>query len=407
VKASERVKIESLGNRVGGIARPEDSPAVFVRGALPGEVVTIARTGGGKSFIEAELVSVDEPSPHRETPFCPHYGICGGCSLQHLNYEEELFWKRVWVRKALRGIDAPEPEHTLPSPRTRGYRNRVTFDVVDGILCLHGFRSDPVPIDLCPLMNSGAAEVLKTVRFAGLPPGLRKVSVRAAENTDDTAIELYGFREDTSGIPGSVFAENEGEWICLSGGIMHEKLNGVEFPVHPGSFFQVNTGAAELLVDTVLKMIDGDSRHILDLYGGTGTFGVPLALRGLKVDSVEMNTRTSQACGEAALLNKTPGGSLRTVNMSDRSYLAKALKTGKYFDSVIVDPPRAGMGIRTARQIRHLCPPRIVYVSCNPFSAARDISILLEDGYSIKRVVPVDMFPNTDHVEAVFLIEGR
>lgn len=385
----DTVLIESLGNRVGGIARPAGLPAVFVKGALPGEEVSIKVTGQKKSFIEAEILSVKNFSPHRIKPFCSYYGICGGCSLQHLNYDRELFWKREWVRKALRNLETPDVSSVIPSCETAGYRNRVTFDIVGGKLTLHAFRGDPVPVDFCPLMNANAKNALQQLDKADYSKSVERISVRGSQNTADRGIEFF----------------STGKWSRKNR--ITEKLNGLLFPVPAGGFFQVNTGAAEVLVKRVTQMIPGNIGTVLDLYGGVGTFGIPLALRGFTVDSVEMNMEASKGCTEAGKLNKVPSGMLDPCNQRDRTFLSRVLRRGEKYDVLVTDPPRAGMGIRTTRQIRRLAPDVIVYVSCNPFSAARDIAILAEGGYRITEVVPIDMFPGTDHVETVFLLEGK
>lgn len=379
--------IESLGNRVGGIARPEGFPAVFVRGALPGEHVRIRITAEKKSYNEAEILSLENPSSHRVQPFCPLYGVCGGCSLQHLDYPRELHWKRKWIEKALRDLDFPEVSPVAASPLQERCRNRVTFDVTRGRLTLHAFRGDPVPVDLCPLMNDNSRKALEELNSSDYSRGVSRVSVRGSENTCHRGVEFF----------------NGTKWSGKN--TVREKLNGLLFPVPPGSFFQVNTLAAEILVNTVTGMVPGNGGRVLDLYGGVGTFGVPLALRGFSVESVEMNTQASSGCREAGVLNDVPSGLLESVNLRDRNFLSSALN--ERYDVLITDPPRAGMGIRTSRQIRRLAPDRIIYVSCNPFSAARDIAILLESGYRITQVAPVDLFPRTDHVETVFLLEGK
>ena len=381
--------IESLGNRVGGIARPEGYPAVFVRGALPGEEVVIRVTARKKSFIEAEIQEVKKPSPCRIDPLCGYYGLCGGCSLQHVSYENELFWKREWVRKALRNLETPDVLPVIPSPSETGYRNRVTFDTVNGKLALHAFRGDPIPVDFCPLMNTNAEKAFKELVESDYSKGVERISVRGSVNTPDRGTEFF----------------SRGVWIREQR--ITEKLNGLLFPVPSGGFFQVNTRSAEILVKTVTALVPVENGRVLDLYGGVGTFGIPLALMGLTVESVEMNREASEGCAEAAKLNEVPPDRLFPFNQRDRNFLSKALDTGKKYDVLITDPPRAGMGIRTARQIRRLAPDRIIYVSCNPFSAARDIAVLAEDGYTITEVIPIDMFPRTDHVETVFLLEGK
>ncbi len=386
---AERLHIDFLGNRVGGIARPEDRPAVFVRGALPGEEVLVEYTSSKKSYSEARIISVEKPSPHRIDPFCPLYGRCGGCSLQHIEYSEELRWKREWVSKALRSLDSPEVEEVIPSPLTRGYRNRVTFDLVEGQLTLHAFRGDPLPVDSCPLMNGGARKALSGIDPCSIPEGVSRISARGGEHTGDSALEYF----------------SGGRWIRK--GELRERLNGLLYEVPAGGFFQVNTLSAELLVDMVMGMIPPGSGKALDLYGGAGTFSVPMALSGIEVDSVEMNREASAACGKAALLNGVSEGGLTAHRSRDRNFLSEAIRESAKYDVIVTDPPRAGMGIRITRQLRRIAPEAIIYVSCNPFASARDISVLLEGGYRIARVAPVDLFPRTDHVETVFLLEGK
>lgn len=406
MKTPDTVVIESLGNRVGGIARPNGSPAVFVKGALPGERVRISRLNTKKNYIEADIVSIEEPSPHRVEPFCKYYGICGGCSMQHLKYAEQLRWKKIWVEKAMRNLAIPGVDPTIPSPVTTGYRNRVTFDIERNNLTLHAFRGDPVPVDSCALMNDSSKQALKAFLASGVPRGISKISVRGGVNTDSTIIELTGDFQDR--IPARwppVVIRRKEYWQSLKPGEMFEKLGDFMFLLPPGAFFQVNTKAAEKLINLVLNHIPGKDNSVLDLYGGVGTFGIPAAAQGSEVTSVEMNEEASTGCRTAAELNSIPAGKLHVVNAKDSSFLAAALKKNRYFDTVITDPPRAGMGINISQQLEQLNPARIVYVSCNPFSAARDIAIFTEGHYTIRQITPVDMFPHTDHVETVFLME--
>ncbi|MCK5785798.1 MAG: class I SAM-dependent RNA methyltransferase [Candidatus Sabulitectum sp.] len=406
MKIPENVLIESLGNRVGGIARPDGSPAIFIKGALPGERVTIGNFREKKNFIEADLVSIESPSPHRVKPFCKYYGICGGCSLQHLTYDEQLRWKKIWVEKALRNLSIPEVDLVVPSPETEGYRNKVTFHIKSNNLTLHAFKGDPIPVSACPLMNTSSRQALKAFLTAGVPYGITSISVRGAVNTNSTIIELTGDYQDKAPVSWpSVVIRKKNSWFSVKQGDMFEKLGEFMFQIPHGGFFQVNTRSAEKLIDIVLKHIPEESGSVLDLYGGVGTFGIPLSARGLTVISVEMDEEASRGCEIAAELNGIKPGTLVVVNRKDTSFLTRALKKKRTFDTVITDPPRAGMGISISRQLLQLNPARIVYVSCNPFSAARDIAIFTKEHYTIQQITPVDMFPHTDHVETVFLLE--
>ena len=406
LKNRDTVLIESLGNRVGGIGRPEGSPAVFVRGALPGEQVTIQNIRERKNFIEADLFSIEKPSPDRVKPFCKYYGICGGCSLQHLSYSGQLHWKRLWVEKAMRNLPIPDIDSTVPSPLTEGYRNKVTFGIRDNNLTLNAFKGDPVPVDSCPLMNDSCKSAMQSFLKTGFPDGITKLAVRGSAKTDSSIVELSGNYQDTIpvGWP-PVAIRKEGQWYSLKPGKMFEKIGKLSYQIPYGGFFQVNTLAAEQLVSIVLNHIPENTESILDLYGGVGTFGLPLAADGFEVTTVEMTGEASEGCRAAAELNSIPRGRLNIINAKDSSFLTKALRKKKHFDVVITDPPRAGMGLSVSGQLKQLNPALIIYVSCNPFSAARDIALLTDGNYSIKQITPVDMFPHTDHVETVFLLE--
>jgi len=403
----EIVTIDSLGNNVGGIARQEGYPAIFVKGALPGETVKIRPLKEKKNFITAELVSVETPSKHRVKPFCKYYGKCGGCSLQHLDYNEQLKWKRAWIEKALRNLEIPEIEQTIPSPATTGYRNRVTFDVHNQQLTLHAFKGDPIPVAECPLMNETSKKALRFFQENNfLDEALTKVSFRGADNTEDGLIELSGkFTKAISANWPQVAQRAKIVWLQLNKGQMIEKLGKYLFHVQPGGFFQVNTRAGEKLIELVLKYNNEPGKKVLDLFGGVGSFGIPLAAEGFRVTSVELDWKTSKGCTEAITINNIDPNNLRVITARDSSFLSKVIKKKISFDTIITDPPRAGMGIRTAKQITRLKAKKIIYVSCNPFSAARDLAVLVEGGYSIKQITPIDMFPHTDHIEAVFYLE--
>ncbi len=406
MKTETTVLIDNLGNRVGGIARPENSPVIFVKGALPDEQVTINNMRVKKNFIEADLVSIQLPSPDRKEPFCKYFGNCGGCSLQHLSYDQQLKWKKIWVEKAIQNLPTPKVASTVPSPSTDGYRNKVTFDVINNRLTLHAFKGNPVPVESCPLMNESSKKALSDFLKTGIPSGITRISVRGADFTDNAIIELTGDYQDKAPVnwPPAVIRK-KGTWFPVKPGNMFEKLGEFIFQVPHGGFFQVNTKAAEKMVNLVLGYVPVDEKTVLDLYGGVGTFGIPLAARGSKVTLVEMNEDACIGCRIAIELNQIKAGKLNTINTKDSSFLTKALKKKKHFETIITDPPRAGMGITISKQVMQLNPSRIIYVSCNPFSAARDIAIFTEKNYTITKITPLDMFPHTDHVETIFLLE--
>lgn len=391
------LEVTSLGNRVGGIARPADGPAVFIPGALPGERVLVRITCERKSHLEAELVEILRTCPERTEPFCPLFGRCGGCSLQHLDYRSQLYWKRQWILKAFREFKDLAPEEVLPSDEGEGFRNRVTFHAAHGRPCLHEFRGDPFPVPRCPALADPGNRVLEEVWKTGIPGGVDTLAIRCSRHTGASRVEIEGAASE---LPES-WGPSCGPAVKSSGKPMVEKLLEWLFPVPPGGFFQVNTAASEKLLKTVMDNSSGE--RVLDLFGGAGTFGVPLAGRGARVDSVEISPAASGAGEEAAAMNGVKG--FRAFRLRDRSFLSRALSEGWEYDEAVVDPPRAGAGIRTMRALRRLAPARVIYISCNPFTAARDVKVLAGGGYGLMKALPVDMFPQTDHVETVLILE--
>jgi 23S rRNA (uracil1939-C5)-methyltransferase len=401
------VDVARLGNGVGGIAPREDGRTVFVRGALPGERVRCIVSRTGRRHLEAKLSEVLSPSPHRIQPFCPAYPECGGCSLQHLAYDRQLYWKRRWIARALdrAGLDGIDVPPVMASPLLRGYRNRVSFDIVDGCPGLHRYRGDPFAVEDCPLLNPRGREVLGKLLGVDLS-SFSRLTVRASFNTPDTMVELRGkpleLPPEVVGGVTCAAVQSEGRWTNR-GARMTEILAGFRFPVPPGCFFQVNTKAAEILVDLVVDMAEGTG-PVLDLYGGMGCFGFSLAQRNRKVHVVERSSSAIDAGREAAETSGVDGMSFESDYA--RRFLARALAQGRRFETVIVDPPRSGLGKRVARLLAKLSPQGIVYVSCNPFAMARDVKILRDSGYTLEEVQPLDLFPHTDHVECVIRLSG-
>jgi 23S rRNA (uracil1939-C5)-methyltransferase len=398
--------IGALGNRVGGIASGGPVGTVFVPGALPGEKVTCRITSMKKTFADAELVDVLETSPERVIPFCALHGECGGCSLQHLEYAAQLRWKKIWVERALDrgGIRHPEVAEVLPSPLASGYRNRVSFDITGGKPAMHRFRGDLMPVDGCPLLNSRGSIAFESVRGMDLS-GFSRVSVRASDATGEAMIEFHGVLPRTvpPSLPRSAGLaaawESEGRWRTSPPGVLlHERLLDCIYHVAPGGFFQVNTGAAGKLVTLVLEACQ-EAGSVLDLYGGQGTFAVPLAMRGAAVDSVEIAEEATIAGRRSAEANGAV--TARFVTASAEGFLTAALRDRTAWDTVILDPPRSGLEDGIAGMLRTVTSRSLIYVSCNPFSMARDLRVLTNGGWALRSVCPVDMFPQTDHVETV------
>lgn len=404
----ELLRIESLGSRIGGVARPAGLPVTFVRGALPGESVVCRVLSVTGSFRTAEIVEIVEASPERVEPSCPVFGTCGGCSLQHLAYRSQIEWKGRWVESALRKVRGVRPDGTIASPLEMGYRNRVSFDVIGGRTGLHMRAGDPVPVEDCRLPNDECRRIHAALSEHDLS-FCRRVSVRAPFSGGAGMVEFRGGRPPdavASSLPGitTAWEDSEGAWHVSSGpGTMKETVGGIRHSIPPGGFFQVNTGAAEILTGLVRDAVTGCER-VLDLFGGSGLFALAAAVRGASVVSVEWNAGASSAGRTAAEDNGLERVDFVTSGV--REFLSGGCAGSHAWDAVICDPPRSGAGTRVARLVARLGAPRIVWVGCDPWTTARDL-ITLSGSYEVERVVPVDLFPQTDHVETVALLSRR
>ena len=406
-----QITITSLGNNVGGISSAEGRRTIFVRGALPGETIRCRITTRKKNLDEAELLDIIEPSPDRVVPFCEYFGECGGCSLQHLSYGQQLIWKQNWIENAFSraGIDCSQAEfnEVYPSPERTGYRNRVSFDVVEGKPGLHRFRGNPFPVNECPLLNRRGQQEFRLLQNVNLDH-LARISVRASDRTGSSMLEFRGgapperLAQDSSVITAWEVSD---VWVTEPEGCeITERVAGYTFPIRPGTFFQVNPGCADRLISTVSDACQSDL-NILDLYGGSGSLALPLAATGAKVVSVEINPDASLSGRKAALMNGVDSVSFVTGSVGQ--FLTGSSGSGRSWDAVIVDPPRAGLGIKISKLLRRISSGRIIYVSCNPFSLARDIRIITEKDWIVLSVQPIDMFPQTDHIETVVLLERK
>lgn len=399
------VHVTALGNDVGGISVEKGRETLFIQGALPGETVRCKTTLRRKNWSEAEMIEIIDASPYRVTPSCRYFGECGGCSIAHLLYERQLFWKGKWVEKALERMNIEFPiqgiEDVTPSPETLGYRNRVSFDITGGRPGLHRHRGDTMPVESCPLLNDRGGIQFRKLSTLDLD-GVTRISVRASDRTGRSMLEFTG------GLPpehllrdGTLITAwdlGDGWHTEPADSQMEEMLAGLRFPIKPGTFFQINPGAADILIDEVTSRCKGDMK-ILDLYGGSGTFAIAFASKGAKAVSVELVSDSSSSGEAAARMNGISG--VRFINSSTRHFLSETVNKGEKWDAVIVDPPRSGLGLRLSRLLGRITADRIVYVSCNPFSLARDLSVITRGDWNVLSIKPIDMFPQTDHLEIV------
>ncbi len=367
---------------------------VFADYGLQGETASmlVERTRG--RYLLGRVEEVLEPSPERVAPRCPYFGICGGCQYQHASYKHQLEVKRQLVAnhfERILGPEAAEVRPTVAAPTPWRYRNHVRFSVNRqgelGFIQRGGRRF--LRVDECHIAHPWIEERQRELQ--GRCAGLRQVAFRYGERTGEYLVHP---RLEERGIQAS-FASGQPHY--------HDELLGVRFRVSAPSFFQVHDIQAERLVELVresLRLSTGET--LLDAYAGVGVFAILLAPLAGRVIAVEV---AAGALADARV-NAAAAGveNLELVQAPVERALPALAERGCRVDAAILDPPRAGCERVVLQQVATLRPARIAYVSCNPATLARDVQRLGELGYRLRHVQPVDMFPQTYHVECLALL---
>ena len=439
------LRVESLAYGGNGVAR-HDGFVVFVRGALPGDTVSARVTKVKRGFAEGVATEVIVPSADRVPAPCRHFGTCGGCRFQDLDYAAQLAQKERQVLDALVRIgrfQEPPLEPILPAASQYGYRNKLEYSFttgVDGVeLGFHraGRWDDVVGIDECLLTtdvgNAIRLAVREWAREEQLEPYdqatgsgyLRHLVVREGRNTDQALVVLVtapgerfeaGYLVDVlrrfpevRSIHWAINdtpAEQTNLPTRLLWGVdaIEEEILGLRFRVRPSAFLQTNTEMAARLYELAREYaaLDG-SENVFDLYCGTGTIGLALARDASSVWGLEISEEAVACAIENAELNGIENARFFAGNVGQT--IEELREQAGSPDVVVVDPPRAGLAGKALRRTGALGAARIVYVSCNPTTLASDLQVLRDEfGYVLERCRPVDMFPHTPHVESVSLL---
>ncbi len=405
--------ITAVNHAAEGIGRHEGR-ATFVPFALPGEVVRVEIVEARRNFARARLVEVVTASPDRGAPLCRHHftleqpdvPACGGCHLQHASYSAQLRLKADIVRDQLTrigGFADPPVRPALAAPAPFGYRNHARFGLTaDGRLGFHAAQSDQIiPIDDCPILAPSLAE-LKGRVSVDANAGVQAVTLRAG--LDDALVALEGEAAEPEveidlPVP-TAWLRADGSSLALAGrDYLVESVRGREFQISAGSFFQVNSLMAEQLVDLVLgalRLQGGET--VLDLYCGVGLFTAFIAPAAGRVIGIE-----ASAAAVADLAHNLDEFDNVEIYEAEAESVLPGLDVRP--QAVVLDPPRAGCAVAVIDALAALRAPRLVYVSCDPATLARDAKRLCAHGYALAWVQPLDLFPQTHHVECVTLFE--
>ena len=457
---SEGIHINGIAEKGRGVGRDAQGRVYFVDGAVPGDVVDVRVIRKKKGYYEGYIEAFQSQSADRVEPFCNHFHLCGGCSWQHLDYGAQLEQKQLLVENALLRIGKLEVEQfdriAGADPNTF-YRNKLEFSfsnrrwltreeidtgvsAMENVLGFHksGAFDKAIPIEKCWLQpepsNALRLAALRIARHQGLSfwdardnqGFLRNLMLRVA-TTGQTMVVLSVGEDDLKKISTFLdaliteFPQIQSVFYCVNHKVndfmfdldmvlyagtptIEEQLGHVRFRIGPKSFFQTNTRQAKVLFDTVKEFagLKGDE-NVYDLYTGIGSIALYMAKQCRQVVGIEEIAAAIEDARENAALNGIENCTFYAGDVKDMLSPDFAQKHGRP-DVLITDPPRAGMHPKAVEFLLQLAAPRIVYVSCNPATQARDMQ-LLSSLYSIRRSRPVDMFPHTHHVENVALLE--
>ena len=454
INKGDKLRLEISGVAFGGkgIARADDF-VVFVDHAITHDVADVQIVKKKKNYAEARVLELIKPSPHRVEPVCSYSGHCGGCKWQFLDYERQLDYKREHVKDALERaglIKEGRVHSTIPSKLIFGYRNKMEFSCSDkrwllpsemgkdGVkkgfaLGLHvpGTFYKVLDIDSCMLQPAMGNDILNDVRefikTSGLPVyGLRShegfwrfLMLRHSFFYDEWMVNVITSREEkdvlspfaealvekypnivsvvnniNSGKAGVAIGERE---VLLAGKrTIKERMGDLEFEISSNSFFQTNTAQAESLYEKVEEYAQlSGNESVLDLYCGAGTISAWLARSAKKVTGIEISKSAVKDAGLNAIRNR----------IDNCEFIAGDMKNvlpdiTEKVDVIIIDPPRAGMHKDVVKYVMESAAPKVIYVSCNPATMARDID-MMKERYRVTKARPVDMFPHTWHIESV------
>lgn len=453
------LKIESLAFEGYGIGRHNDF-VYFVRGAVPGDIVEVVEKKRQKKYAFANVQKITEPSQHRIKPVCSYFGECGGCSLQNLDYEEQLFWKTQFVKDSLKKFAAIDPEIVQPAlacHQTFEFRNKMEFSFSSQrwlrneeiqnkleilnrnfALGLHTPNNylKVIDIDYCHIQNRYANDILNFVRAkakedliepydnksnAGF---LKNLIIRYSVTQDAFLVILvtnhsidksdnqfakdivFSIKDTFPKVTGAIWAVNSSRSPVAKGEIKHiagdqylyEKILGVNYRISPFSFFQTNTYQLKIFINKILEIAELKNNQLVwDLYCGAGSITLPAASLVRNIYGFELVEDAIIDAKFNAENNNIQNAYFYQLDLHSKTIMNELIKFPRP-DVVILDPPRSGMHNNLLASIMQISPQEILYVSCNPTTQARDLNILKNE-YQTVYCQPIDLFPHTYHIE--------
>lgn len=396
--------LKSLMPAYGGFTIARDDKVIFIKGAIPGEVVEVDIEERKRDYSIASAINVLEPSEYRVEPRCSVFGICGGCQLQFISYERQLTMKDEILLDSLTRLGGIEISLSPAlSDSQWNYRHRAQFKVSSSgeVGFLKASTRDVITFESCPLMNHEINTLLQKIKKKEFVYNLKDVHMSVG---DSSIALLKGKDYDRAlcdkyieiGFSGIAYNDT-----IASGVVCTEfDLNGMRYTVSPWTFFQshwsLNRKVVNFIIDRLMPL---SGKHILDLYAGAGNLSLPMAVNADGIIAVEENLYAVEDGNRNIGLNNIKN--CRIVKSSAEKY-----RINKKFDIIILDPPRPGLSSEVTKKILENPSDIVVYLSCNPATLARDLKRLKEK-YEVQSVHQIDFFPNTFHIEAVVFLQIR
>ena len=436
------LEITDLNHRGEGVGKAAGF-TFFVAGALPGEKVKIEVAGVHKKHAVAKMLDLEQPSEFRELPSCPFFKRCGGCQLQHLSYGKQLAWKQKMVTETIRritGIETPVlPIIGMENPWRYRNKAQVHFSFSGDLVKAGFFEQNShriIDIDDCPVQHPLNVEMLNAIRRAAqklyesntLSPGGEKLFSGASIRTSFAfacclvslvippgKIDMDSYKKlldlinaETSTPPTGLAllqdSKKGSRCIPLTDQVyLEEKIGPYRYRISPQSFFQINPQQAGVLYEQAVSL-SGQPHTAYDLYCGTGNFALYLSQAAEEVIGVDSERSAIEDARINATLNNT--NNIQFINAKAEA-IPTMLQKGRHPKTIFLNPPRAGCSSGLLKATASARPQKIVYISCNPATLARDLALLQKSGYTAQTIQPVDMFPHTSHVETVVLLERK
>jgi len=389
-----RIKIERLVHRGLGLGK-FSGKTIFVPGVIPGEIAECEIETEKASYAVGRMTKLIQPSPFRTQPACRHFPACGGCQLMHIDYQHQLDLKTQVLVETIRRIAKLDPSPLLkepaPAPSALRYRSRVRFHISAGEIGFKPFQARGfVRIDDCLLARDELRAAI---------PALRKL-VREINLGKDYEVEL-DVEPETKKVFALISARRKDFYILENQAFVKAKLLPKEL-LRLLSFVQVNPEQNKKMVELAAGLAESvQAKTALELFPGSGNFSFAIAEKVNRLVAVEFNRNAVELANIKKRERKADN--IEFISQAADSYLNYAVKSRLQFDLVVLDPPRTGAKKEVERMVR-IPPDSIVYVSCEPATLARDLKILAAAGYRIEKIIPIDMFPQTFHLETITLL---